>query len=186
MTKTEELESRLSGLLSTLKNNREHVPLEVLKTTYKQPYEELIRKINLTASAYAKSVLLHQLILNPDADIEEQCHVINQTIQRSGMLKKIGSCMSRTYDIRQMYLLILELRHMVELALWPYINLETYLVADLDNLEKEPVIYNLLTHEVYENNNWIYREIDLRWKFLVRFPLELPENSEILRPEVTG
>lgn len=75
---------------------------------------------------------------------------------------------------------------MVELALWPYINLETYLVADLDNLEKEPVIYNLLTHEVYENNNWIYREIDLRWKFLVRFPLELPENSEILRPEVTG
>ena len=51
MTRMEELESCLSGLLSTLKKNREHVPLEVLKTQYKQPYEELVRNINLTASA---------------------------------------------------------------------------------------------------------------------------------------
>ena len=46
MTRMEELESCLSGLLSTLKKNREHVPLEVLKTQYKQPYEELVRNIN--------------------------------------------------------------------------------------------------------------------------------------------
>ena len=91
MTRMEELESCLSGLLSTLKKNREHVPLEVLKTQYKQPYEELVRNINLTASAYAKSVLLHRLVLNPDADVEEQCTVINQMIQTSGMLKKISS-----------------------------------------------------------------------------------------------
>ena len=45
MTRMEELESCLSGLLSTLKKNREHVPLEVLKTQYKQPYEELVRNI---------------------------------------------------------------------------------------------------------------------------------------------
>ena len=86
LTRMEELESCLSGLLSTLKKNREHVPLEVLKTQYKQPYEELVRNINLTASAYAKSVLLHRLVLNPDADVEEQCTVINQMIQTSGML----------------------------------------------------------------------------------------------------
>ena len=91
LTRMEELESCLSGLLSTLKKNREHVPLEVLKTQYKQPYEELVRNINLTASAYAKSVLLHRLVLNPDADVEEQCTVINQMIQTSGMLKKISS-----------------------------------------------------------------------------------------------
>ena len=72
MTRMEELESCLSGLLSTLKKNREHVPLEVLKTQYKQPYEELVRNINLTASAYAKSVLLHRLVLNPDADVEDR------------------------------------------------------------------------------------------------------------------
>lgn len=100
MTRMEELESCLSGLLSTLKKNREHVPLEVLKTQYKQPYEELVRNINLTASAYAKSVLLHRLVLNPDADVEEQCTVINQMIQTSGMLKKISSCMSKRFKIK--------------------------------------------------------------------------------------
>ena len=134
LTRMEELESCLSGLLSTLKKNREHVPLEVLKTQYKQPYEELVRNINLTASAYAKSVLLHRLVLNPDADVEEQCTVINQMIQTSGMLKKISSCMSKTYDVGQIYPLILELRHMVEQALWPYVNQATCLVADLDDM----------------------------------------------------
>ena len=42
LTRMEELESCLSGLLSTLKKNREHVPLEVLKTQYKQPYDCLL------------------------------------------------------------------------------------------------------------------------------------------------
>ena len=160
LTRMEELESCLSGLLSTLKKNREHVPLEVLKTQYKQPYEELVRNINLTASAYAKSVLLHRLVLNPDADVEEQCTVINQMIQTSGMLKKISSCMSKTYDVGQIYPLILELRHMVEQALWPYVNQATCLVADLDDI-------------------WIHREIDLRWKLLVHLT---PEQRESVPP----
>ena len=160
-------------------DNREHVPLEVLKTQYKQPYEELVRNINLTASAYAKSVLLHRLVLNPDADVEEQCTVINQMIQTSGMLKKISSCMSKTYDVGQIYPLILELRHMVEQALWPYVNQATCLVADLDDIEKEPTIYNFLTHEVYENDTWIHREIDLRWKLLVHLT---PEQRESVPP----
>lgn len=172
LTKMEELGSCLSGLLSTLKNNREHVPLEVLKTQYQQPYEELVRKINLTASAYAKSVLLHRLVLNPNANIEEQCNIINQTIQTSGMLKKISSCMSKTYDVGQMYPLILELRHMVELALWPYVNQATCLVVDLDEIDKEPILYNLLTHEVYENDTWIHREVNLCWKLLVHLTPE--------------
>ena len=45
LTRMDELGSYLSGLLSTLKKNREHVPLEVLKSQYKQPYEELVRNI---------------------------------------------------------------------------------------------------------------------------------------------
>ena len=142
-------------------------------------YEELVRNINLTASAYAKSVLLHRLVLNPDADVEEQCTVINQMIQTSGMLKKISSCMSKTYDVGQIYPLILELRHMVEQALWPYVNQATCLVADLDDIEKEPTIYNFLTHEVYENDTWIHREIDLRWKLLVHLT---PEQRESVPP----
>lgn len=181
LTKIEELESCLSGLLSTLKNNREHVPLEILKTQYKHPYEQLILRINETATAYATKVLIHRLVLNPDADIEEQCAVIQQTIEDSGMLKTISSCMSKTYDVKQMHSLILECRHLVELALWPYINQATYLVADLDELEKEPLIYNTLIHEVYENDAWIPREVDLGWKLLISLP---PEQKEMIPPKL--
>ena len=75
--------------------------------------------------------------------------------------------------------MILELRHMVEQALWPYVNQATCLVADLDDIEKEPTIYNFLTHEVYENDTWIHREIDLRWKLLVHLT---PEQRESVPP----
>ena len=87
--------------------------------------------------------------------------------------------MSKTYDVGQMYPLILELRHMVEQALWPYVNQATCLVADLDDIEKEPMIYNLLTHEVYENDTWIHREIDLHWKLLVHLT---PEQRKSVPP----
>ena len=61
----------------------------------------------------------------------------------------------------------MKLREQVELALWPFVNQETCLVADLDDLEKEPIIYNTLTHQVYEQNTWIDRKIDLTWKLLI-------------------
>ena len=62
---------------------------------------------------------------------------------------------------------------------WPYVNQATCLVADLDDIEKEPTIYNFLTHEVYENDTWIHREIDLRWKLLVHLT---PEQRESVPP----
>ena len=49
----------------------------------------------------------------------------------------------------------------------------------LDDIEKEPTIYNFLTHEVYENDTWIHREIDLRWKLLVHLT---PEQRESVPP----
>ena len=52
-------------------------------------------------------------------------------------------------------------------------------IADLDDIEKEPTIYNFLTHEVYENDTWIHREIDLRWKLLVHLT---PEQRESVPP----
>ena len=59
------------------------------------------------------------------------------------------------------------------------VNQATCLVADLDDIEKEPILYNLLTHAVYENDTWIHREIDLRWKLLVHLT---PEQRESVPP----
>ena len=52
---TYELGSSLEKLLPKLKQNRENVPLDILKTYYKVPYEELIAQVNQTPTAFVKS-----------------------------------------------------------------------------------------------------------------------------------
>ena len=164
---TYELGSSLEKLLSKLKQNRENVPLDILKTYYKVPYEELIAQVNQTATAFVKSIVTGQLLINPDVSMNEQADVVNQTIQDSGMIKQISHCMSQTYDVTLIHLMALELRKKVEAALYPYISRKNCLVADLDDIEKEPIIYNTLTKQVYENDHWIDRELDLDGKLLI-------------------
>lgn len=159
--------SSLEKLLSTLKNNRDNVPLDVLKSRYKEPYEALVAQINETASTFVKLVLTDQLILNPKFPIDEQIAVINQTIEDSGMPKRMGSCISKTYSTKRLHELALELRQQVENALWPYIDQETCLLADWMDIQKTPVIYNTLTKKVYINDKWTDQEIDLQGKFLI-------------------
>ena len=89
---TYELGSSLEKLLSKLKQNRENVPLDILKTYYKAPYEELIAQVNQTATAFVKSIVAGQLLINPDVSMDEQADVVNQTIQDSGMIKQISHC----------------------------------------------------------------------------------------------
>lgn len=164
---TYELGSSLEKLLSKLKQNRENVPLDILKTYYKAPYEELITQVNQTATAFVKSIVAGQLLINPDVSMDEQADVVNQTIQDSGIIKQINHCMSQTYDVTLIHLMALELRKKVEAALYPYIARKNCLVADLDDIEKEPIIYNTLTKQVYENDHWIDRELDLKGKLLI-------------------
>ncbi len=175
-----ELGSSLQRLLSTLKKNHEHVPLSVLRTTYHAPYYQLIAQINETATAFAKAVVLTGLVLNPEVSLEEQVTVINQTIEASGLVKEMSRCMSRTYSVQALHQLALQLRKKVELALWPFIDQKTCLVADLDSPEQEPIIYNTLTHQVYEDGRWINRKINLQGKLLIYTSAwkETPEKKE--------
>ena len=142
------------------------VSLEILKSHYRQPYYALIQQINRAASAFVKEVLTDRLILNPDISIEEQAAVINQVIADSGMERQMSSCISRTYNVDQLYQMALELRQKIECALWPYIDLKTCLVFDLDNPDAEPVTYNTLTRQICRDGIWENQEIDLQWKFL--------------------
>ena len=56
-----ELGSSLCELLSTLKKNREYVPLEILQTQYRVPYETLKKQIGDTATAFVKEITLSKL-----------------------------------------------------------------------------------------------------------------------------
>lgn len=165
-----ELGSNLQRLLSILKKNRDYIPKELLKTRYHDAYYQLIAQINETAQLFIKYVIGHRLLINPHISIDEQIAVVQHTIDTSPVLNEMRNCLSYTYDAEKLHRLALKLREEVELALWPYINMETCLVADLDNIEKEPIIYNTITRQVYENDRWVDREVDLSCKLLIYVP----------------
>ena len=96
-----ELGSRLCELLSTLKKNREYVPLEILQTQYRIPYESLKKQIGDTATAFVKEITLSKLMINPDVSLEEQISVIQQAITTSGMLKEMSYTLSKLYDVER-------------------------------------------------------------------------------------
>lgn len=166
MKQPQEIGSRLQKLLSMLQKNRECVPPELLQTRYHDDYSRLLRQIRQTAKSYICTLLTQGLLKNPYISEETQIHVINQTIQDSGLLPKMSRCLSQTYSVEELYPLIVELKKQIKAALWPYIHLETCLIYDLDHPEQDPIIYNQITRQVFENGAWIYRELDLKWKFI--------------------
>ena len=90
-------------MLSTLKKNREYVPLEILQTQYRIPYESLKKQIGDTATAFVKEITLSKLMINPDVSLEEQISVIQQAITTSGMLKEMSYTLSKLYDVELLH-----------------------------------------------------------------------------------
>lgn len=76
MTDIYERGSSLQKLLSTLKLNRERVPLEVLRSIYRVPYEELKANIKESVQEFVLLVACHHLLINPD----EQTAVVQDAI----------------------------------------------------------------------------------------------------------
>ena len=79
------LREELAKLLSTLKHNREKVPLDVLKTKYKTGYAALCADIKRKASDYAAKVALNGIRIHKDY-LEEAVPLIYGTIESSGIL----------------------------------------------------------------------------------------------------
>ena len=121
----------------------------------------------MQATLFVREIILDKLALTPNIYLDEQINTINQTIEDSGLLAKMGRSLLKEYDISMLYSLALQLRLMVEEALQPYISLNDCLIADLSNLEDTPIIYNTLTQKVYENNKWVNKNISLQGKVLI-------------------
>lgn len=75
-------------MLSTLKKNREYVPLEILQTQYRIPYESLKKQIGDTATAFVKEITLSKLMINPDVSLESRFLLSNRQLQHPGCSKK--------------------------------------------------------------------------------------------------
>ncbi len=161
------------------------MPLHILKTQYKVPYEALIRQINETATAFVKEVVFSKLLMNPDEEKEEQYSVIQEIINTSGMLKEMNHSLSQTYDVELLHRQALKLRERIEDALYPYIARKDCLVVDMEHIEDTPIIYNTITRKVYQNDQWVDRKLDLAGEIPSIRKTSLRQPKRIRKGDVT-
>lgn len=181
MTDIKDMESSLQKLLSTLKINREKVPLETLKSVYRIPYEELKAQIKEQVQTFVLHIACHHLLINPKYPLDEQTAVVQSVVDQSCIPKEISHSLSKDYDVQKIYQLALRLRQEIENALWPYIDQETCLVTDLENPDQTPVIYNALMKQIYQDGHWLSVTLDLQGKLLIYPKQNQNENHYLLQ-----
>ena len=97
-TRLKELREALLQPMTTLRNNLSKVPLDVLKTKYKQGYDALILKLQDAASDYALLLVFHSIRVPRDS-LEECTQAMNLLIQETGVLKKLSHAVYKAQDI---------------------------------------------------------------------------------------
>jgi hypothetical protein len=75
------------SMLMRLKQNKQNVPLETLKTKYRKPYEQLIQSIQSMTSEILQDVALKDLQIER-AEADQKYLEINSAIKESGIMKK--------------------------------------------------------------------------------------------------
>lgn len=166
MHKTQDQETvlrreELSRLLTTLKHNREKVPLDVLKTKYKKGYDTLCESIRCSASDYAKRVALRGIRIHKDY-LDEAASVINGTIERYGILKQLSKAAFSHQDIKEFESLAGMLREKILADLEPFYrkHLGLYITPEcLEDPEVKPLIYCVANDCVLQNGKWIPLEL---------------------------
>lgn len=155
------LRDELSKLLTTLKHNREKVPLDILKTRYKKGYDTLCEKIRLSASDYAKHIVLYGIRIHKDY-LDEAVFVINRTIDCSGILKKLSKAAFSHQNIDEFDSLAGTLQEKVFADLESFYrkHLGLYITPEcLENPEVKPLIYCVANDCVLQDGQWIPLEL---------------------------
>lgn len=154
---TEELIGELRTEVQKLKTNKEKVPLDVLKTKYKKPYEELLNRIkDISSEIYRRKMFDGITIQNGDSDVLV-AQIQNAVDER---MKEVSHSLYREYDVDK-FLEIAEQMHTTVNNLWiPYWQSHCGLYVLPENWEEgggTPRVYNDLTNEFcvdMEKNVW--------------------------------
>ena len=155
------LREELAKLLSTLKHNREKVPLDVLKTKYKKGYAALCADIKRRASDYAAKVALNGIRIHKDY-LEEAVPIINGTIESSGILKQLSGAAFSRQDIAEFDSLAGTLREKILAGLEPFYekHLALYITPEcLEDPDTLPLIYCVASHCFWQDGKWIPLEL---------------------------
>ena len=155
------LRDELSKLLSTLKHNREKVPLDILKTKYKKGYDTLCERIRLSASDYAKHIVLYDIRIHKEY-LDEAAAVINGAIERYGILKRLSKAAFSHQDIEEFDSLAGTMREKVlsNLEFFYRKHLGLYITPEcLEDPEVGPLIYCAANDCVLQDGKWIPLEL---------------------------
>lgn len=155
------LRDELTRLLSTLKHNREKVPLDVLRTKYKKGYDALCANISRTASDYARQVALRGIRIHRDC-LEEAISIINGAIAGSGILKQLSGAAFRHQDIAEFDSLAGALREKLLAELEPFYmrHLGLYITQEcLEDPDVAPLLYCTANHCIWQDGKWIPLEL---------------------------
>ena len=155
------LREELAKLLSTLKHNREKVPLDVLKTKYKKGYAALCADIKRKASDYAAKVALNGIRIHKDY-LEEAVPIINGTIESSGILKQLSGAAFSRQDIAEFDSLAGTLREKILASLEPFYekHLALYITPKcLEDPDTLPLIYCVASNCFWQDGKWIPLEL---------------------------
>ena len=124
-----DLETLLIEKLAVLKRNRDHVPLDVLKTKYKKGYEKLSAELRDLAERFLKSIILEDLQIFPEY-LPEVTKLIQAGITNSGLLKDCSKAVFQYQDFsmlkelsfytQQILTLLLNTLHLIRFQFVPY------------------------------------------------------------------
>ena len=151
------LREELSKLLTTLKHNRDKVPIDILKTKYKKGYDTLCESIRRFASDYAKHITLCDIRIHKDY-LDEAVSIINGTIERCGILKQLSKAAFSHQDIDEFDSLAGTLREKILADLEPFYmeHLGLYITPEcLEDPDVSPLIYCMANDCVLQDGKWI-------------------------------
>lgn len=155
------LREELSKLLTTLKHNREKVPLDVLKTKYKRGYDTLCTNIRRSASDYATQIAFCGIRIHRDY-MDEAVSIADETITRSGILKRLSRAAFSHQDIAEFESLAGLLRTKILNSLESLYakHLGLYITPEcLENPDVPPTIYCCVNHCIWQSGKWIPLEL---------------------------
>ena len=99
------LREELEKHLDTLRRNLEVVPMDVLKTKYKKPYQELKESICKAATAYTRHVSLGGIRIKQKYG-DEATSYANEAVKDSQCLKRISEAAFDRQDMNEIALFI--------------------------------------------------------------------------------
>ena len=111
----------LRRLLLVLKNNKDHLPVSVLKSKYKKGYNDLCDKIRRLASVYALEASLHGLQVHISY-ADEIAAIVTKVIADSGIMHQLSTAIYKNQDLDQFVKLTEDLREIILASLKVYLD----------------------------------------------------------------